>query len=305
MKRIIAFISILSISLTVFGINPDTVYRYRPEQYGLIFKEFKVKTEDNFLINVWFYPVQEAIPEDSILSHYWTNPIKKPYIAKQWNTPTIIICDGDAGNMGASISLALFLTKAGFNVVTFDWRGFGKSQAWNYGENIVEPFFLTDYNAVLDTILTFPEVNTSQIGAYSVSTGSYITMLQCAKRKEIKAVVLRGTFTNYQEATTVLNNNIYHNPQLLLYHPLFDTPEYDVWDLAPSITKPVFFIVGEHDIRTPPEMSIRLMGRINSNVRQLWIVEGAEHGGYLAPEIVKWEEFQERFITFFRQNLQE
>jgi pimeloyl-ACP methyl ester carboxylesterase len=296
-KRVLPYFIILLFPIFAFGIKPDTTYLFTPSNYGLMYKELKIKTSDNILLNAWFYPAQELISMDS-MKYYQDGDLIRTYVVDESiKKPTIIICDGDANNMIYLISYACFLCSNGYNVLTFDWRGFGKSQKWTFDNNIVCTEFITDYNAVLDTLVNLPCVDNNRIGAYGFSTGAYISFLQFSKRKEIKALVVRGMFTSY---LNVVNNLDIVQPD---YPYIFDDDDYKAIEIAKNITKPVLFIVGENDDRTPKEMSIKLLSQINSFVRDLWIVKGAGHGGNIAPEIVEWDNFKQRMIDFFRQNL--
>ncbi len=145
------------------------------------------------------------------------------------------------------------------------------------------------------------EVDNKRIGAFSFSTGAYISFLEFSARSEIKALAVRGMFTFYQELVKNLDRI---DPKRSHPYPAdFDKPEYRAIDLAPKITKPIFLIVGEHDVRTPPEMSLRLLSGVNSFIRDLWIVKGAGHGGFEAPEVIDWNGFKQRMLDFYKQNL--
>jgi hypothetical protein len=50
-------------------------------------------------------------------------------------------------------------------------------------------------------------------------------------------------------------------------------------------------------------MSIRLLLQVNSFVRDLWIVKGAKHGGWDAPEVIEYDAFVQRILDFYKQNL--
>lgn len=297
MKNFLIVILISILPFSVLGIRPDSLYVFMPQDFGLIYKEFQVKTRDNISINVWFYPAQDtlgygAYKEGRIVKNYQVDIDKKP---------TIIICNADANSMSYHIGNVRYLCPQGYNVVTFDWRGFGKSQKWKFNENIACLEFLKDYNAVLDTVIQMKEVDNKRIGAYSFSTGAYISFLEFSLRSEIKALVVRGMFTSYKD---IVKNLDRIDPERIHPYPAaFDQPEYRAIDLAPQITKPILLIVGEHDVRTPPEMSIKLLSNINSFIRDLWIVKGAEHGGQDGPEAIDWEGFKQRTLNFFQQNL--
>ena len=89
----------------------------------MIYKELNVVTKDGYRIETWFYPAQ-PVPEQSAAQAEML-PYKTLDDSRR---PTLIICNGDAGNMSyQQISLAYLYAANGFNVVTFDWRGFGES----------------------------------------------------------------------------------------------------------------------------------------------------------------------------------
>lgn len=302
MKKLVLIILLL-IPLYSFSIKPDTVYSCYPNVYGLIFKEFRVKTYDNVIINAWFYPAQDTLPLDSVKFYFENRQMMRPFSSTDTlQKPTIIICNGDAGNMSQLIGYAYQLCTRGFNVVTFDWRGFGGSQKWNYDKDLlVSETFISDYNAIIDTVINLKTVNPHKIGAFGFSTGAYISFLLFEKRIEIKALACRGMFTSYAEA---LDNLKHIFPNRKFHYPtLFDSNDYSAKFIASNISKPTFLIVGRDDDRTPPKMSIELLTSINSSIRELWIVDKAAHGGAESPEVVDYINFYNRISRFYKENL--
>lgn len=297
MKNFLIVILISILPFSVFGIRPDSLYVFMPQDFGLVYKEFQVKTTDNVSINVWFFPAQDTMS----FATYKQGSTLKDYKADIDKKPTIIICNADANSMCYHIGNVRYLCPNGYNVVTFDWRGFAKSQKWKFDKNMACLEFLKDYNAVLDTVIQMKEVDNKRIGAYSFSTGAYISFLEFSVRSEIKALAVRGMFTSYKD---IIPNLDRIDPEREHPYPAaFDLPEYRAIDLAPQVTKPILFIVGEHDVRTPPEMSIELLSNMGSFIRGLWIVKGAEHGGQDGPEATDWKGFKQRTLNFFKENL--
>jgi pimeloyl-ACP methyl ester carboxylesterase len=301
--KLLAFLCAqLMLSFAAKAILPDTAYLFAPSAWGLMYKEFKVTAVDNVSINAWFIPAQATLHRDSLRLD-GRNPNREYKVDETVKKPTIIICDGDALNMTYLIGFAYFLCANGYNVVTFDWRGFGESQRWAFDANIACADFLKDYDAVVDAVVKFPDVDSNRIGAYGFSTGAYVSFLEFSRRREVKALAVRGMFTSYAELVKELD--VVDPKRAHPYPAIFDAPTYSAISVAPSIKKPVFFIVGEHDVRTPPEMSIKLLSRINSHVRNLWIVKGAEHGGRNGPEYIEGGlQFEQRLVEFFNLNLQ-
>ncbi len=133
MRTLLTIILISTLSTVVLGIKPAPHYAFKPEEFGLIYKEFQVKTVDHVSINVWFFPVQDSTNTGRYKKKA---PVREYKADDQTKYPTVILCDADSNNMAYLIMQAQFLGTNGFNVVTFDWRGFGKSQKWKFDENI-------------------------------------------------------------------------------------------------------------------------------------------------------------------------
>lgn len=287
---------------TSFALKPDTTsYAYSPSIYGLIYKDISPKTVDAYTLSAWFYPAQEVLAEDS-MRYYFNNRLEhRPYEASKGKKPTIIICDGDASNLSRlPFSLAFHYSTQGFNVITFDWRGFGESQAFPTDTNmLVYTEYIKDYNAVIDYAITMEEVDADKIGVYGFSAGAFLSFGIATERKEVKAIAGRGIFTDYKSTVRrlILNDP---NDTYIIPDGIDQYSPRENWN---HFSKPIFLIVGEDDTTTPKEESIEIISKVQSEVRELWIVKGAKHGGASAPEILNSEEFTNKIVRFFNENL--
>jgi hypothetical protein len=290
-------------SLQSFAIKPNRVYRFYPEKLGLIYRDLDVTTSDGLKIKTWFFPAQPALSEKE-LSDYWQNPIKKPYIniyAK--NRPTIIIANGDAGNMSfQQLHHAQFFTSKGYNVVTFDWRGFGESSEWEMNNDyIVYSELLLDYDAVIKEVLKQnEEVDTTKIIVYGWSTGAYLSMAAASKYDNIKAFVSIGLITSFDEAIPEIIKAKNAKLENLIVPDDYPKELLPI-NLAPNYNKCTFLIVGEKDNRSPIWMSEKIYSLLPSK-KELWIVEGAEHGGQEGP-LRDFNLFHQRVLAFLEKNL--
>ena len=289
--------------LQSFAIKPNRVYQIYPENLGLIYRDLNVTTSDGLKIKTWFYPAQPALSEKEI-NEAWNNPIKKPYVAPySKNRPTIIIANGDAGNMSyQQVHFALNFTSKGYNVVTFDWRGFGESSEWEINNDyLVYSEFLLDYDAVIKEVLKQnEEVDTNRIAVFGWSTGAYLSMAAASKYDNIKAFVGIGLITSFDEVVPVLKETL-NKKDVNLIVPDNYPKELLPISLAPKFNKSTFLIVGEKDNRTPVWMSQKIYSLLPSK-KELWIVEEAEHGGQYGP-IKDFDLFNKRFIEFLDKNL--
>src|SRR3990172_7714971 len=293
----------LVFSLKLYSINPEKEYRGLPSDYGIIFKEISITTTDGLTLNGWFYPAQDTSGiANQIVGRILPVP---PELKKEPRTyslkynkrlPTIIICGGDAGNMSHLIFYAYHFFTKGFNILTFDWRGFGGSSDWEMEKDFLcYTKFLDDYNAAIDYVKSLSEVDTTKIGIMGFSTGAYLSLATFTKRKDISAFCGRAIITSFYDLLSVLSTV----DSSRTFKAPFDYPK----ELLPiyaacTIDRPVFLIVGEKDIRTPPWMSEKI-NELLKGQKELWVVPGAEHGGRNGPELYNYPEFFDRVYSFF------
>lgn len=300
MKRNIILTVVLLYVFNLFALKPDSVYLIKPGACGLMYKEYKVNTTDGYILNAWFIPAQSELSADSLQCYRQKRTLIRPYICDNSKKPTIIICDGDANNMYTNASLAYFYCIKGFNVITFDWRGFGESQHFLIDNNyLVYREFITDYNAIVDFAKQIETVDSNRIGVFGYSTGAFLSFTIASQRHEIKALVARGIFTDYKSVMSGLQI-LTPDRKLILPEGMDQYSPRSNWDL---FQKPIFLIVGENDVRTPKVNSIEIISNVKSKVRELWIVDKAAHGGNNAPEVVETDLFFEKTTRFFKENL--
>lgn len=299
------FIAIL-FSKSLYAMNPLLDYPCVPSDFGIIYREVSFKTDDGLVLKGWLYPPQDttglakdfigrmmAMP-DSL------KPERKEYHYSNSHNPTIIICDGDAGNMAFSIFYAYHYFTNGYAVFTFDWRGFGESAPWKIDQDqLCCAEFLTDYNAAINFIKDQPEVDSAKIGLMGFSTGAYLSFAMIASRDDISAYVGRALITSLNDLTT--------NLQKVSPNRNFVIPQNYPENLLPlkaanKVRTPVFLIVGEKDDRTPVWMSKKVYKRLKGP-KELWIVPEAEHGGAKGPEMITYPEFFTKTLSFYNKYL--
>ncbi len=267
-----------------FAIKPDKKYRFYPEKLGLIYRDLDVTTSDGLKIKTWFFPAQSMLTEKE-LDAAWENPVRRPYRTIDNNhRPVIIIANGDAGNMSyQQLYHAQYFTSKGYNVVTFDWRGFGESSEWKMNPDyMVYTDLLLDYDAVIREVMKQKaEVDTTRIIVWGWSTGAYLSMAAASKYDNIRGFVAIGLITSFAEAIPILKLSL-NKKESNLVVPADYPEELQPLYLAPNFNKSTFLIVGEKDDRSPVWMSKRIYSLLPAKKR-MWIVEGAEHGGSRGP----------------------
>ena len=285
------------------AIIPDTVYIRKPESMGLIYKNLEVITNDGYKIETWFFPAQSPLSEGELRD---LNGNRRTYETQdETKRPTIIVCNGDAGNMSYfQLYLAKSWTSRGFNVVTFDWRGFGKSSPFAMDRNyLCYTEMLEDYRAVVRTTSEQEEVLNGAIAVGGWSTGAYLSMITAYTDDLVNAFVGRSLPTDFDDFIPLVMKYKNKTRNELLVPEDFPTELMPV-HIAPEFGKPLFLIVGENDFRTPVWMSRKIIESVpGTTPKELMIVENAAHGGKEDPILIAFDDFIKRTSDFLMANL--
>ena len=285
------------------AIIPDTVYIRKPESMGLIYKNLEVITNDGYKIETWFFPAQGPLSEGELRD---LNGNRRTYETQdETKRPTIIVCNGDAGNMSYfQLYLAKSWTSRGLNVVTFDWRGFGRSSPFAMDRNyLCYTEMLEDYRAVVRTTSEQEEVLNGAIAVVGWSTGAYLSMITAYTDDLVNAFVGRSLPTDFDDFIPLVMKYKNKTRNELLVPEDFPTELMPV-RIAPEFGKPLFLIVGENDFRTPVWMSRKIIESVpGTTPKELMIVENAAHGGKEDPILIAFDDFIKRTSDFLMDNL--
>lgn len=283
-------------TLNVLALKPIRFYEARPCNYNLIYKEVVFPTSDSVHLKGSFLPAQHRVNTAMRREELKQNKSTREYKLKdEAKRPTLIICDGDAGNMLYNIWLANEFIFNDFNVFLFDWRGFGESEDWPINEkNLVYTEFIRDYHAAIDFVIRQPEVDSSNIFLFGYSTGAYLSWIVALQRNDIRKVIGRGLMTDFNDFFKELSK-IKDTSDIIIPQdfPVYLLPKYS----ASFFKTPCFLIVGANDDRTPVWMSKEIYSKLKAE-KKLWVVNKALHGGSKAPEVLADKQFFKRARRF-------
>ncbi len=270
---------LLLMSTQLFAIIPNREYIRLPEDVGLTYRELDVETRDGYKIACWFFPAETGTPR-----------------------PTIIICNGDTANMSyIQLFLAEVYTANGYNVATFDWRGFGQSSEFEMDRDyLCYTEMLEDYRAVIARVKRQEEVDRRNIYLLGWSTGAYLTMITAHDNRNVAGVCGVGMPSSFEDVI----------PHLVKVHPAKKTADnllvpddFPSWKMplhiAPKFRKPVLLITGGNDDRTPVWMAEKVIAALPDNIfKLLSVYEGAGHGGEQSPIFVDTPRFFTETMDF-------
>jgi hypothetical protein len=231
--------------------QPHRIQVLTPDRLGLAYQEVTFKTRDGVELYGWFLPA------------------KGPALG------TILQLHGNAENISTHFTSLAWMPARGFNVFTFDYRGYGASE----GEPTLDGVQL-DIDAAMQTLLARSDIERDRIVMYGQSLGGALAAYYVAHsphRDQLRALILESTFSGYIDIVR----------EKLADHwftwPFQWLPQFTVDDRfspLPTMTRisplPLLVLHGDQDAVVPVQEGRRLY-EAAVEPKQLWIVPGAGH----------------------------
>jgi fermentation-respiration switch protein FrsA (DUF1100 family) len=148
---------------------PTRAIEQTPAGAGLAFRDLTLETDDGERLHGWWI----GAPPPSA-GH-------------------VLLCHGNAGNVGDRVLHAKLLADVGLDVLLFDYRGYGRST----GRPSEEGTYL-DARAARGALLTQPEVDASRVLYMGESLGGAVA-LELALENPPRGLILQSTFTSVRD----------------------------------------------------------------------------------------------------------
>ena len=262
--------------------------------------------------------VSAADPISSAFLHPWSGDFRRPeeispsasevrfpnasgnqLRAWHFSTPksrqTILVCMGNTGNISVMLPYADILQNAGFNVLLFDYQGFGESE----GAPAVGSL-LTDGIAAFDYLVDEHGQSPEDIGVFGVSLGS-IPAITLAAERNAGAVAVEDVFIPKDHLDQYRQQVAHNNPLALFAVNALETLLLSRTDPIENIKKldvPVLFMHGCNDRLLPPSGTLRVSD-VCTAPKRIWLMSDTGH----APESleVNDREYSTQLVTFFQE----
>jgi hypothetical protein len=193
--------------------------------------------------------------EDGVKLHGWFAPADSPIA-------TLVMFNGNAGNISHRIPVIKALRDVGFNVFMIDYRGYGRSEGSPNEQGVYR-----DGRAAYDFVATRPGIDSARIVLYGTSLGGAVSVDVAVKRPAL-ALILESTFSSARDVARVAYPFL---PVQWILRSKFDSAEK-----IRSIHVPVLFIHGDHDSIIPIALGRKLFDAANEPKKFLTI-PGADH----------------------------
>ena len=237
---------------------PDRELPFTPRRFDLAYQEVRFRAPDGPLLHGWHLPA--AAPRGLVLHLH-----------------------GNASNIAGHLPSVAWLPAAGWSVLTFDYRGYGRSS----GEPTLAGLH-ADARAALDYALgRWPGVPLVVFGqSLGGALGIWLVGRQAAAG-EVAGLVVEGAFAGYRDiARDKLAAGWLTWPlQLPLSWTVSDA--YRPLEAIPGVApRPVLIIHAREDEVVPPSHAERLY-RAARPPREIWRVPGSAHGAAMAQ--ARWK----------------
>ncbi|MCA8981229.1 MAG: alpha/beta fold hydrolase, partial [Planctomycetes bacterium] len=140
---------------------PRSEWLVEPDELGLAFEDFELETGKHTSVHGWFVPSPAS------------------------DGRTVVLCHGNGANISFYHPYYRFLHDAGYHVVLFDYRGYGKSR----GELSVDALF-SDTERVLEHVFARGDVDPRRVFLYGTSLGAIVALRSAAVHPELAGIVV-------------------------------------------------------------------------------------------------------------------
>lgn len=230
--------------------HPDDGDRGSPADEGLDYEDVHFTASDGSRLHGWFLP---AVGQPA--------------------RGTVLHLHGNAANITGHYAFIKSLPARGFNVLTFDYRGYGRSEGRPTRAGLIE-----DAAAALNYVRSRADVDAARVFMLGQSIGGAVGVVLASRRRDaFRAVVIDSAFSGYRR---IVRHHILRNPLLLVFawwFPFLISRQFDpinyVSKLAPT---PTLFMHGTSDRIVPHAMSKALFDAA-AEPKQLWLIPDMDH----------------------------
>jgi alpha-beta hydrolase superfamily lysophospholipase len=218
-----------------------------PAEHGLVYEEVRFDCEEGVQLHGWWFP---AVGDCRA---------------------TVVHCHGNAGNVSGHFVHTAWLAKQGFNVLCFDYRGFGHSSG-----KPTRAGTIADAHGAIEFAKS--RGDSQPVLLFGQSLGGAVAIVTASQNRALAGVAVDGPFSDYrQEAEWVLRQSWLTRGVSRILPRWGVSKGYDAIDAVERVAPtPLYIFHGMEDRIVPWEMSQDLYDRAGEP-KGLWLVEGMDH----------------------------
>ena len=230
-----------------------------PAELGFKYEDLKIKTQDQETLNAWH--IKSGIKRLGTIIHF----------------------HGNAHNMSSHVRFVSWLVPFGFDVISFDYRGYGRSTGTPTRKGL--------YIDAVTILEHFKDVDELFVIGQSLGGAVSIPAIAKVQPKHLKAVIIDSSFSSYRGSFAKKAE------QILFFSPIATLLSYLVGDdynpleYAEKIIQPTLLLHGDKD-RVVPYSESQELQKYFPNV-EFWTHPDADHTqsfmeAYYQRRIVDW-----------------
>jgi alpha-beta hydrolase superfamily lysophospholipase len=221
--------------------------------------------------------------DDDLRLHFWRMPAVAPKLG------TVLHFHGNAENMSSHFLFVAWLTAYGFDVVTFDYRGYGRSDGAPERSGMV---------ADGRTAIRVAERYGGDLFVVAQSLGGAIAVPALAEEQpaRLRALALDSTFASYRAVARDKLDSFWLSWPFQWPLSFLVSDAYSAVDFAPRITVPVVMMHDPGDPAVPYAQGRALFAALGSKRKEFWTVP--TDGGHAAALMVKSGLWRDRLVRF-------
>lgn len=250
---IILFLVFLGQSCSHLFYQPSSKHFVDPAQFKLKYNDIYFDASDGTKLHGWFFP------------------------AKSTPKGTIVQFHGNAQNISTHFFSLIWLTDQGYNLFTFDYRGYAKSEGYPDQKGLYK-----DSLAAFDKAWELHEKNGGggTFVIYGQSMGGAVSLRAIPDwvgYERISLIVMDSAFDSYRDIAFDKMTDRWFLYPLAPISLLAVSDAYAADEVFHKITKPTLVIVGEGDKVVPAKFGRRIFKGIKTREKWLWELPEGSH----------------------------
>lgn len=224
------------------------------------------------------------IKEDGIeLSAWWVSAHQQP------SRGIVLQAHGNAQNMTSHIGMTGFFLHQGFDVLAFDYRGYGISPGQPSRQNTLE-----DFSMMVRWIEKHHPTQSVMVLAQSLGGAIATTVLSQIKTQNIKLLILDSTFGSYRRVARKKLAGLWLTWPLQFPLSWLISDESSPEDVAEQLRIPVLQIHATDDPVVPISEGRALFASFHPTLQKTWVEYPAETHteGFVLPHAPVTEAFK-------------
>lgn len=261
----------------------------------------------------WVTPIREAAPAhlpSADAEEVWFRSLDGTRLHGLWvpgrkDYPTVVLCHGYFKSLAEPLDVGRELNRAGYNILSFDFRACGKS-----GGRFTTVGWKETWDVQAAVRYVGKRYERGPVGVLGISMGAAAAIFAAAESEEITALVADSSFAHLQGVmrkkipefapgrwlvpfgwTSVLVGELLAGGRLRRLRPV----DY-VGRLSP---RPVLFIHGERDSYIPHEQPVELFAAAGEP-KEAWTAPASDHA---VARLDHPQEYAGRVLAFFDRYL--